>query len=214
MGLWEHCKGLGPDLLLHDAHKLSHTSQARSDWNGAKHLYDIMKKRDGHRVRRCDDGGLARKGKERWDEGIHKMGVVSKDEIAALVMTAKDLDVSTAFYPKAKANLAYDIGQWSSNEPVDDERSRVPQHASVGVLHIAVNLTLAYVVMRECKVIVHRVRIVDCLKRLPSPQVSLPHKQAPLTKSSRNIAKERSRTKPNILNLFCEALRSSCNIRQ
>ena len=177
MGLWEHCKGLGPDLLLHDAHKLSHTSQARSDWNGAKHLYDIVEKRDGHCVRGCDDGGLARKGKERWDEGINEMSMVAKDQVAALVMSTKDLDVPTALYPKTKANLAKDEGQWSCYEPIDNERGRVPQHASVGVLRTAVNLALAYMVMSKRKVIVHRIRIIDCPKRLPCSQVSLPHKQ-------------------------------------
>ena len=159
--------------------KLPRTVDCVGQRNGAEHLHDVAQARNGDRIRCCDNACPARKCQQRRDERVCQCVRVVAVEKAAAGQAAQRFAV---FDPQAENELAVQKQERRHDQPVDDERERVPERPLVLIREIRIDLLQVYAPIGRRKVIVQRVVIINGL----AAHVGSPHR-ATASKSIRSI---------------------------
>ena len=128
--------------------------------DGTEHLHDVAQTRNGDRVRRGDNACPARERQQRRDERVCQRVRVVAVEKAAAGQTAHRPAV---FDPQAENELAVQKQERRHDQPVDDERERVPERPLVLIREIRIDLLQVYAPIGRRKVVVQRVVIIDDL---------------------------------------------------
>ena len=128
--------------------------------DGPEHLHDVAHTRNGDCVRRGDDVCAARERQQRRDEGIRqRVRVVTVEKIAAGQLAQR----FAVFDPQAENELAVQKQKRRHDQPVDDERERLPDRAGVLIRKVGADRLRPDVPVRRREVVVQRVVIIDGL---------------------------------------------------
>ena len=137
--------------------------------DGPEHLHDVAQARDGDCVRRGDNACPLRERQQRRDKGIReRVRVVAVEKAAAGQVTQR----LAVFDPQAENELAVQKQERRHDQPVDDERERLPDRAGVLIGKVGADRLRPDVSVRRRKVIVQRVVIINGL----AAHVGSPHR--------------------------------------